>query len=149
MTRYLRIAVSAMFTAIVIAACSSNDTPTTSPTTAPADTGGAAATTPSDTGAATTTDGGGQAATAAITIQNFKFGAPLTVKPGTTVTVTNQDTAQHNAVADDGSSFKTPLLAKGQSATFTAPSKPGTYKYSCTVHASMTSIGTLVVSSSG
>lgn len=143
MTRYLRIAVSALFVAIVIAACSSNDNAgTSSPTTAPA---GAAATT-ADTGAAATTtaDSGGSQA-AAVTIQNFKFGAPLTVKPGATVTVTNQDSAQHNAVADDGS-FKTPLLAKGESATFTAPSKAGTYKYSCTVHASMTSIGTLVVS---
>ena len=58
--------------------------------------------------------------------------------------VTNQDVAAHDAVSDDGK-FKTPLLKQGESATFTAPTAPGTYKFSCSVHANMTGIGTLTV----
>ncbi len=38
-----------------------------------------------------------------------------------------------------------PLLNQGESATFTAPTQPGTYKFSCTVHAQMQEIGTLIV----
>ena len=39
---------------------------------------------------------------------------------------------------------RTPLLNEGESATFTAPTQPGTYKFSCTVHAQMQGIGTLI-----
>jgi plastocyanin len=58
--------------------------------------------------------------------------------------VTNQDTSGHNVV-DDSGAFKTAVLQKGESEVFTAPSKPGTYKYSCTLHSNMTSTGTLIV----
>ena len=47
--------------------------------------------------------------------------------------------------ADDEGRFRTPLLNEGESATFTAPTQPGTYKFSCTVHAQMQGIGTLIV----
>jgi plastocyanin len=137
MMRYLRIAVGAAFAAIVVAACSSNDTSSTPPTNPPASVPATSA---------SGTSSGPAAASAAITIQNFQFGSPLQVKPGATVTVTNQDTAGHNVVADDPSAgFKTETLQKGESGTFTAPTKPGTYKYSCTLHKNMTGIGTLVV----
>jgi plastocyanin len=127
MMRLLRLAALAMVAALAVAACSSNDTTT-------------------DTPAATTTAGGGGGgqAGATITIKNFKFGDPVTVKPGESVKVTNEDGAAHNAVADDGS-FKTEDLENGESATFTAPSKPGSYKFSCTLHSSMSGIGTLIV----
>jgi plastocyanin len=144
MMRYLRIAAAGALAAIAVAACSSNDTPSSSATTSPP---ANVPTTSSDTSAPTTTGGSGDsAATGTITIQGFKFGAPLTVKPGATVTVTNQDTAGHNVVADDASAgFKTDVLQKGDSGTFTAPTKAGTYKYSCTLHANMTGTGTLIV----
>jgi plastocyanin len=153
MMRSLRIAAVGAFAAIAMAACSSNDG---TGTAAPSDNSPAAtsysppdtATTPPDTGAAATSessDGGAAgAATGTITIQDFQFGEPLLVKAGATITVTNKDSAGHNVVADDGS-FKTEVLDQNQSETFKAPSKAGTYKFSCTLHANMTSTGTLVV----
>jgi plastocyanin len=152
MMRSIRIAAVGAFAALVVAACSSNDSGSSSnDTTAPAP---PVATTTADTGGGAATSGGGSsssgggdssAASGTITIQNFQFGQPLQVKPGATITVTNKDTAAHNVVADDGTSFKTDLLDQNQSATFTAPTKPGTYTFSCTVHPNMKGIGTLVV----
>jgi plastocyanin len=129
MMRLLRIAVAALIAALAVAACGGDD-------------GGSTTNTPSPATTAPATGGGGEAS---ITIENFSFGTPLTVKPGATVTVTNKDGAAHNAVSDDGSSFKTPDLGKDESATFTAPGTPGSYKFSCTLHSSMSGIGTLVV----
>ncbi len=68
-----------------------------------------------------------------IDIKNFAF-APktLTVKVGTTVTWTNQDSVGHTATSDDGS-FDTGLLAKGESGSVTFNEK-GTFTYHCTPH---------------
>jgi plastocyanin len=160
MIRYLRIAAAAAGAALVLAACASNDSSvpaadggsssaSTSASTSAApttsdDSGGATSSAP---GSSTPAGGGGAATSGTITIKDFKFGSPLTVAPGAKITVTNQDSAPHNAVSDgdSGAAFKTDLLQKGESAQITAPTKPGTYKYSCTVHANMTGIGTLVV----
>src|SRR5512133_2319856 len=125
MTRLLRLAAVALLAALTVAACSSDK---------------GSSNTPPATSAASSGGSGGAAAT--ITIQNFKFGDPVTVKPGDTVKVVNADGPAHNVTADDGS-FKTPDLANGESATFTAPSKAGDYKFSCTLHANMSGIGTL------
>lgn len=150
MMRSLRIAAAGAIAAIAVAACSSNDnTSATPPADLPAATTDTGTTDQGTTAPPASTgsnnNGGAQAAASGkITIENFQFGEPLLVKPGATVTVTNQDTAGHNVVADDGS-FKTDVLDKGQSGTFTAPSKPGTYTFSCTLHANMTGTGTLVV----
>jgi len=81
-------------------------------------------------------------AQATITIVNFSFGPDLVVRPGATVTVTNSDLATHNVTADNGA-FRTPDLARGASATFTAPSTPGRYAFGCTIHPQMR--GVLVV----
>jgi plastocyanin len=125
MKRLLGLAAAGLLAVLAVAACSSDST--------------------SSSGNPAATNGGGGAATATINIQNFKFGDPVTVKPGDTVKVTNQDTAGHNVVSDDRSSFKTETLQKGESQTFTAPAKPGRYTFSCTLHANMTGIGTLIV----
>jgi plastocyanin len=77
-----------------------------------------------------------------ITIKNFMFGTPITVKAGTTVTVMNTDPTTHTVAADDGSSFNTGDIPAGKSATFTAP-KAGTYKFHCNIHNYM--MGTLTV----
>lgn len=142
MNRLLRLVAAAAAVAFVVAACGSDDSP---------DTAGAPATTAAAT---TSASAGGEATSSApaagaatITIKDFKYGEPLTVAPGTTITVTNEDTAGHDVVSDDAGKFKTPVLAKGEKATFTAPMEPGTYKYSCSLHlASMSGIGTLIVS---
>lgn len=81
--------------------------------------------------------------TARITIQGFAFGAPLTVRPGTKITVVNRDRAGHTVTADDGMSFNVAVASGGASATFSAPSAPGTYKFHCSIHPSIH--GSLVV----
>jgi plastocyanin len=72
---------------------------------------------------------------ATISIANFKFSA-TTVAAGGTVTVSNNDTPTHTVTSDDGTSFNVKVPA-GKSATFTAPSKPGTYKFHCNIHSTM------------
>jgi plastocyanin len=148
MTRLLRLLVAAAAAVLAVAACSSGDD---SP---PAAAGSSAPAAPSATSApatATSAPGGGEDSSSSssggtIKIEDFKFGAPLTVGPGAKIEVENEDTAKHDVVSDDGASFKTPLLGQGEKTTFTAPTKPGTYKFSCSVHpASMSGIGTLVV----
>lgn len=87
-----------------------------------------------------------RAATVNVKIQGFAFDpTPLTVNVGDTVTWTNNDTAPHNATADDGT-FKTPDLQQGQSASVTM-TKPGTFAYICTIHPRMK--GTVIVQAAG
>src|SRR6266487_370562 len=78
-----------------------------------------------------------------ITIKNFTFQGDLTVRPGVTVTVRNNDTVMHTLTAANGS-FTTPTIQPGKSATFKAPRKVASYPITCKFHPSMT--GTLVVS---
>jgi len=71
-----------------------------------------------------------------VTIANFAF-APdtLTVKVGTTVKWTNQDSASHNVTADDNS-WGSDTLNTGDSFSYTF-NTAGTYAYRCGFHASM------------
>jgi plastocyanin len=100
---------------------------------------------PAATATAGTTATGGPAASAAasITIKDFAYGTPITVSPGATVTVTNQDSARHTVTADEGSAFDVDVQGSGGTGTFTAPSRPGTYAYHCRFHPGMQ--GTLTV----
>jgi plastocyanin len=78
-----------------------------------------------------------------ITIKDFAYGDPLTVAPGSTVAVTNMDTAAHTVTADGGAVFDAQVKGSGGTATFTAPTQPGSYPYHCTYHPNMR--GTLIV----
>ncbi|MFI6725968.1 cupredoxin domain-containing protein [Streptomyces atratus] len=72
---------------------------------------------------------------ALITIKDFAFKpARLTVAPGTPVTVVNEDAARHTVTATGSKAFDTGDVAAGQTVTFTAPAKAGTYPYICTIH---------------
>ena len=77
-----------------------------------------------------------------ITIKGFAFQGALTVPPGATVVVRNEDTARHTLTAVDDS-FTTPTIEGGMSATFTAPTAPADYPITCVFHRSM--MGTLTV----
>lgn len=69
-----------------------------------------------------------------VSIENFAFApATLTVKAGTTVVWTNNDTAAHDVKIGD---TKSPLLAKGETFDMTFDTK-GTFDYICGVHPSM------------
>lgn len=108
--------------------------------------GNTAATTPSAPTAVSSRSAGSPSTPATsgpeITISGFAFGAPLTVKAGTKITVKNSDGVEHTVTADDGNSFNV-SAAPGGITTFTAPSKPGTYKFHCSLHPQMH--GTLTV----
>jgi plastocyanin len=76
------------------------------------------------------------AADATITISNFQFGSPQSVRPGATIAVVNSDGAEHSVTADEGKTFDVDVEGNG-TATFTAPSQPGTYAYHCKYHPMM------------
>lgn len=87
------------------------------------------------------------AAAATLTIESFAFHpASLTVAPGATVTVHNADKSTHTVTASGASkgAFDTGDISPGATATFSAPTKPGSYTYICNIHQFM--MGTLIVS---
>lgn len=93
--------------------------------------------------AATTTETT-QVSGTVINIKDSAFSPDsLTVKAGETITVTNNDFTGHSVTADDGS-FDTGVLGSGQSGSFTAPTKPGTYAFHCQMHPTIMK-GTLIV----
>lgn len=98
---------------------------------------------PAPSGPGTTTAAAAAAGAPAITIKDFEYGAPLTVAPGAVVTVTNMDSAGHTVTADTGRAFDADVKGSGGTATFTAPTAPGSYPYHCTYHPNMH--GTLTV----
>lgn len=111
--------------------------------------GGGTAASPADsppaspTGSMQTGSGTPSTGSAAITIRDFAYGAALVVAAGASVTVTNMDSAEHTVTADDGPAFDVDVKGSGGTASFTAPSKPGSYTYHCTFHPGMH--GTLTV----
>lgn len=84
-----------------------------------------------------------------ITIKNFAFDPPtITVKSGTTVTWTNEDSADHFVASDphpthtDLPGLSSNPFSQGQSYSFTF-TKVGTFGYHCHLHPSMK--GTVIV----
>ena len=71
-----------------------------------------------------------------ITMQNTAFNVAGPVKAGATVDIKNNDPFTHTVTSDDGTSFNVSVDA-GKTATITAPSKPGTYKFHCNIHSNM------------
>ncbi len=121
---------------LVLAGCGSDD---------PASSADPPATTAAESGSESTGEtetSEAAPAEATITIKDFAYGDPLTVAPGTTVTVVNEDSAPHNA-NDAGGAFMEPLLGQGEMATFMAPAEAGTYDLICTAHEQMS--GELIV----
>jgi plastocyanin len=57
----------------------------------------------------------------------------ISVAPGGKITWTNRGQAPHDAKFDDVA-LQTPTLKNGQSASLTAPDKPGSYSYLCSIH---------------
>ncbi|WP_030587796.1 cupredoxin domain-containing protein [Streptomyces anulatus] len=100
-------------------------------------------TAPTSTSAAPTTSSAVPGAVR-IVIENFTFSpADLQVRPGAQVTVVNRDSASHTVTATGDKAFDTGTIRAGATATFTAPSTPGSYSYLCTIHPNMK--GTLTV----
>lgn len=94
----------------------------------------------SSSGSASSTSSSAAAPTK-VTIKNFMFAIPGPVAPGAKVMVTNSDTTNHTfTLKAAGVDAK---AEAGRTVTFTAPTKPGSYKVTCDYHANMS--GTLVV----
>lgn len=71
-----------------------------------------------------------------VKMQNFAFQpASLSVKVGTTVVWTNNDSTPHTVSADDGS-FDSGSMSKGGNFSYTF-NTPGTVTYNCAFHKSM------------
>jgi plastocyanin len=83
-------------------------------------------------------------ATDTVSISDFAFAsADITVKKGTTVNWTNNDTVGHTVTENDGKAGpKSDTLQKGDNYTFTY-NEAGTFKYHCSIHPEMT--GTVIV----
>jgi plastocyanin len=72
-----------------------------------------------------------------VSIENFSFSpATITVKKGTTVTWTNNDTTAHTVTADSGNAFDSGTMEQGKTFSHTFDSA-GTFKYHCTLHSDM------------
>jgi plastocyanin len=74
------------------------------------------------------------ATTARVTTVDFAFGdAQASVAPGGRVTWHNAGAAPHTATFDDVA-LDTGTIKPGADGTLTAPDKPGSYSYRCTIH---------------
>jgi amicyanin len=72
-----------------------------------------------------------------VSIADMAFSpANITVKKGTTVTWTNNDSVGHNVIADSGNGPNSQILQKGQTYSFTYDTL-GSFSYHCGVHPSM------------
>jgi plastocyanin len=81
--------------------------------------------------------------TRTVLIQNFSFKpANITIKRGTKVTWINKDSTAHTATANNGRSFDSGRLGKGQKYTHTFKSA-GKKPYHCEIHSHMK--GTITV----
>jgi len=121
-----------MAASLALAACGASSTP------APA----ATATPPASAPASAAASSAGGAGAPAVTIQNFAFNpAALTVKVGTEVTWTNQDSTAHTVTFNTGGATSDNLA---QSATYkqTFPTA-GTFAYHCKIHSTMTATVTV------
>lgn len=133
-------AVFAIALLLLLAACGgssspgANVVPTVAPTATPTPTP-----TPIPTAIPTPT---ASASGNSITIAGFAFNPQsMTVKVGTKVTWTNNDSATHTVTADKGA-FNSGPLSSGQSFSFTF-TKAGSYTYHCAIHRTM--MATIIV----
>ncbi|MCX5209889.1 cupredoxin domain-containing protein [Kitasatospora sp. NBC_00240] len=137
-----------------LAGCSSSkpSTPSTpspasadaSPTAAGSPSPSAGSASPSAAGSGSASPSGTPAAAVTVTIKDFAFTpVAVTVAPGATVTVINQDSTAHTVTSVTDGLFDTGDIAGGQTTTFTAPTTPGEYRYICSIHPNMH--GTLTV----
>jgi plastocyanin len=78
-----------------------------------------------------------QAAGSEIVISNMSYTVPPSVSPGQQLTIVNNDSANHTVTADENNLFDIRVSGGGGSASFTAPTTPGTYPFHCKYHANM------------
>ena len=72
-----------------------------------------------------------------ITIKGSAFSGVETVADGATIEIRNEDGFPHTFTPDNDGDFQSAALDGGKSATIEMPG-PGTYRYHCNIHPSMT-----------
>ncbi|WP_329499351.1 cupredoxin domain-containing protein [Kitasatospora herbaricolor] len=126
------------------APATADTTPTTAGTPSPSAGSASPSASGSASGSASASPGGTPATAVTVTIKDFAFNpVGVTVAPGATVTVINQDSTAHTVTSVTDGLFDTGDIAGGQTTTFTAPTTPGEYRYICSIHPNMH--GTLTV----
>lgn len=114
--------------ALVAVGCGSNNSGSTS-TAAPSTTSGGA-------------EAGGKGGVT-VDMKNIQFvPKDITVDKGQTIRWVNQDTVDHDVVAESGATFKSDQFGHGGTFEF-KPTKAGKIDYVCTLHPGMT--GTITV----
>jgi plastocyanin len=76
---------------------------------------------------------------AVLTIKNFMFMPPDSVKAGSPVTVKNEDSTAHTVTASGSGGFNVTVPANS-TGTFAAPAKAGSYPFVCTFHGNMKAV---------
>lgn len=73
----------------------------------------------------------------AVSMKDIAFDpVTATAKVGQRIVWTNDDTVDHNVVAEEGADFKSDIFGKGGKFDFT-PEQAGTISYVCTIHPGM------------
>jgi plastocyanin len=76
-------------------------------------------------------------ANASVSIKNFAFSpSTVTVKVGTKITWTNNDSVAHTVTSDSGTTLNSTVLSPGQSYSVTL-TNTGSINYHCTIHPMM------------
>jgi plastocyanin len=135
MKKYLPIVLVVVIVGIIIAVAAGKNkdnnnsaTPSPSPTSTQSTTNNNTTTPPSSSESSSTS---------AVTIHDLGFSpANITVKKGTTVTWTNNDSVSHTVTSDSGSTLNSKNLGNGETFSFTF-NAVGTFAYHCTIHPSM------------
>lgn len=124
--------VAALIVAVVIVATRGNDnnaSNTTQPSSSDSNSMSNMSSSSSNSQTPTSTD--------KVSIADFAFSPTnITVKKGTKVTWTNNDSTAHTVTADSGSGPDSGTLSPGQTYSFTFINT-GTFNYHCTIHSEM------------
>lgn len=141
MTRKITLLAIVPLLALGLSACSSSDTATEAASSPSSSTPSPSVSSSTTEAAKPSSSAPEVAAKAVISIEDFKFKVPASVAPGAKISITNADSVAHTVTSKTGG-FDVKVNPNG-TATLTAPTKPGSYPFVCTIHPSMTS--TLVV----
>lgn len=148
----LRLVGAASGIVLGLSACGGSPTTTSAPAAPPPTTASAPAAPPATTASAPTApppatssaapSTGPAASAPVITIKSFAYTMPPKVAPGSTVTLRNDDSANHTVTSMKGG-FDVKVQGGGGTALLTVPTTPGSYEVGCDFHANMKA--TLVV----
>ena len=148
-----QLTISAAVLTVAVAGCGTSTTPTTteattsSPTTSQSPTTSSSSPTTSSTTSTSPKTAPSATASAAdpvlIRIKAFKFTVPPSAGQGVKVAVKNEDAEAHTVTSVTKGAFDANVPPGGKAVSFTAPTKPGKYPFSCSFHGNM--MGTLVV----